>query len=464
MVSCDVTLSRLFSYSSENFTTINNPAYSISPSSCSFSSSTSMNSNPSAALSAYPLDLSVRGASDLSSKSRPHRNSSQQSVPLGIETLSGHFDQHANAYSHSNSSNDMANISPSMAIAQMFAGSAVGHVFHPFMLNQLLPDQSSSALSQTKLPTQRSRRSTNAASQQPQIIIKQGVSKCKECNIVFCKYENFVAHKKHYCSTRNPPAQPPIEVDPVALSEAKTVVDGATLSRKSPTTAVGHNGVHYKQMICAACGIKFTSLDTLNAHQMNYCTKMIAATVKPTPEVISHSNKRSAPPSIHPKQHHHHPQNHHHHSHKCPLCNLVSANAAEAKRHLDTHAGVKAFRCTICRYRGNTMRGMRTHIRMHFERKLPSADFNEEDYIMCVLEVNGEEVDNIIIGSGGKHAVAGQGQLLATRTTTTTAGAPTAPAMPATVHRCDECNYSSMYKGNVVSLRICGYVHDQCIS
>lgn len=36
----------------------------------------------------------------------------------------------------------------------------------------------------------------------PQVLVKQGVSKCNECNIVFCKHENYVAHKKHYCSAR----------------------------------------------------------------------------------------------------------------------------------------------------------------------------------------------------------------------------------------------------------------------
>lgn len=36
---------------------------------------------------------------------------------------------------------------------------------------------------------------------------------------------------------------------------------------------------------------------------------------------------------------------------------------------MDAHQGVKAFRCTICRYKGNTLRGMRTHIKMHFEKR-----------------------------------------------------------------------------------------------
>jgi zinc finger protein ZFPM1 len=54
---------------------------------------------------------------------------------------------------------------------------------------------------------------------------------------------------------------------------------------------------------------------------------------------------------------------------KCPCCDIVSPTASAAQRHMDSHSGVKAFRCTICRYKGNTLRGMRTHIRMHFEKR-----------------------------------------------------------------------------------------------
>lgn len=45
-------------------------------------------------------------------------------------------------------------------------------------------------------------------------------------------------------------------------------------------------------------------------------------------------------------------QNHY----KCPMCDVVSSSAAESRRHIETHAGVKAFRCSICRYKGNTLR------------------------------------------------------------------------------------------------------------
>lgn len=113
---------------------------------------------------------------------------------------------------------------------------------------------------------------------QPQVFVKQGVSKCKECNIVFCKYENYLAHKKHYCQARN--------LDENADGKPKPSPPASPLNNVSgnPTTAPPHS---YQQLICAACGIKFTSLDNLSAHQMYYCPKRIEI----SPQVKIHSTK-----------------------------------------------------------------------------------------------------------------------------------------------------------------------------
>lgn len=81
----------------------------------------------------------------------------------------------------------------------------------------------------------------------PGVLVKQGVSRCKECNIVFCRHENFVAHKKHYCQARE-----------------NTVVSPPPSGTPSPPLV---------QLICAACGIKFASMDNLVAHQAFYCPK-----------------------------------------------------------------------------------------------------------------------------------------------------------------------------------------------
>ncbi|KAG4074864.1 hypothetical protein HA402_009289 [Bradysia odoriphaga] len=242
--------------------------------------------------------------------------------------------------------------------------------------------------------------SNSLAIGQPQIFVKQGVSKCKECNIVFCKYENYLAHKKHYCSARN--------------LEDKEGSKPSPPPSPSANASGGTAPLAYQQLICAACGIKFTSLDNLSAHQMYYCPKRIEIPLQtPQKEKCPKCKSMHEPNGQCPNQN----------VYKCPICDVVSVNAAESRRHIETHAGVKAFRCSICRYKGNTLRGMRTHIRMHFDKK--STDFNEEHYISCILEEDVLEIPPVA-------------QM-----------APTESVQPQ-LHCCDKCNYSSSYKGNVV--------------
>lgn len=160
----------------------------------------------------------------------------------------------------------------------------------------------------------------------PQVLVKQGVSKCIECNIVFCKFENYRIHKRHYCSA------------------------GGGEERASPAPPEPGPPPQYRQLICLACGIHFSSLDNLTTHQLYYCTKRETRSPRSLPEAPRPSSGSDG-------------------GWKCPCCDVVSPTAAAAQRHMESHAGVKAFRCTICRYRGNTLRGMRTHIRMHFREK-----------------------------------------------------------------------------------------------
>lgn len=185
----------------------------------------------------------------------------------------------------------------------------------------------------------------------PQVLVKQGVSKCKECNIVFCKHENYLVHKKHYCSAR-------LQDDDNSKNNSSPPISPGSVSGSSPSG-------QYQQLICLACGIKFTSLDNLNAHQAYYCLKRnemdIRRCVKcrgiaePGHQCISTSGVSVW---------------------KCPCCDVISPTASAAQRHMDSHAGVKAYRCTICRYKGNTLRGMRTHIRMHFDKRSPDLQVN----------------------------------------------------------------------------------------
>lgn len=194
----------------------------------------------------------------------------------------------------------------------------------------------------------------------PQVLVKQGVSKCKECNIVFCKYENYLAHKKHYCSARGQRE----DGDGVKSGVSPPISPNNNITGKtSPVT-------QYQQLICAACGIKFTSLDNLTAHQAYYCLKRAEIQLKSAESDVRKCPKCKALLEA---------------GHvcapgrgegsdastgwRCPCCDVVSATASAAQRHMESHTGVKAFRCTICRYKGNTLRGMRTHIRMHFQKR-----------------------------------------------------------------------------------------------
>jgi zinc finger protein ZFPM1 len=107
----------------------------------------------------------------------------------------------------------------------------------------------------------------------------------------------------------------------------------------------------YQQLICMACGIKFASLDNLNAHQMYYCPKRN--------DLQSNTNALHKEKCAKCKTFHDPTQActvSAQGGYKCPICEVCSANSTDARRHMETHGGIKAFRCTICRYKGNTLR------------------------------------------------------------------------------------------------------------
>ncbi|XP_069949029.1 zinc finger protein ush-like [Cherax quadricarinatus] len=238
------------------------------------------------------------------------------------------------------------------------------------------------------------------------VIVKQGEAKCNECNIVFYKEENLQVHKRHYCAARpgsRDDDRRTSNKSPAAATLAGEA--GAGTSRGSPTPApdvaapcnakaavsvskeAAKPSKPLLQFICTACGIKFTSPDNLKAHQTYYCPKREGASGEEgvtkglwrcprcrcaMPETLQAAH-RCMTPSPAPS-----------HGWKCPCCPIISPTAAAAQKHLETHAGIKGFRCTICGYRGNTLRGMRTHIRMHFEKR--TNDLQEENFISCILD------------------------------------------------------------------------------
>ncbi|XP_044750618.1 zinc finger protein ush isoform X2 [Coccinella septempunctata] len=244
----------------------------------------------------------------------------------------------------------------------------------------------------------------------PQVLVKQGVSKCKECNIVFCKHENYLIHKKHYCSART-------QEDEASKTSGSPPVSPRSNDTSSPAT-------QYQQLICVACGIKFTSLDNLNAHQAYYCLKRADVDVRRCTKC-----RGIMEPG------HHCPVA----GWKCPCCDVVSPTSNAAQRHMETHTGVKAYRCAICRYKGNTLRGMRTHIRMHFEKRSP--DLQEEKYITYILEDDSSQPLEMNVSSGS----------VIQNTSDEREISPSADSRPDSApHQCNQCSYSSPYKANLI--------------
>ncbi|XP_064467066.1 zinc finger protein ush-like isoform X2 [Ornithodoros turicata] len=256
-----------------------------------------------------------------------------------------------------------------------------------------------------------------------QVVVKQGTSRCRECNIVFYKHENYVAHKRHYCASRqqklNRLATSSSSGDECSRDDMVSVkVSSPVASNMSPNAprvatpgsdtaatrpspvASGSPPVPHPmyQFYCLACGIKFTSLSNLQAHQTYYCPKRdilkgqvgVAAVTRPT-EFTCPRCRSTYPTEEALKTHPCIALR------KCPYCDVFCPTQSAAQRHLVTHTGVKAFRCAICGYKGHTLRGMRTHVRIHLEK---STQAQEEAYIVCV----GDD-GNVICPPSGNGAV-----------------------------------------------------------
>lgn len=311
-----------------------------------------------------------------------------------------------------------------------------------------------------------------------QVVVKQGTSRCRECNIVFYKHENYLAHKRHYCASRQHKlgqlSSP--SGDEGSSSELASQSPSANASPAPPLPDVFAQrsaGVQSPpqplyQFYCLACGIKFTSLSNLQAHQTYYCPKRdvlkgqvgVAAVTRPA-EFSCTRCRLSYPTDEALKQHLCSAA-----LRKCPYCDVFCPTQIAAQRHLVTHTGVRAFRCAACGYKGHTLRGMRTHVRMHLEK---GTQLQEEALILCV----GAD-GNTLCPWNGAAAPAPVTPLLpraheASEETSARSGSPpTATAVTEEsnassrtceehhtaptelLHWCNLCGYSSSYKGNVV--------------
>ena len=139
-------------------------------------------------------------------------------------------------------------------------------------------------------------------------------NRCNECNINFSKYQNYVAHKKYYCSGLNKQHQghdsdedgspPPQQVVAQKKSTPQASPTSPQFSPSSQNISMAAKQNMFNQefflnqktllenfpgkmpllmtppvmqpntshFICQGCGIKFKSLSNLKAHQSRYCS------------------------------------------------------------------------------------------------------------------------------------------------------------------------------------------------
>jgi len=337
----------------------------------------------------------------------------------------------------------------------------------------------------------------SAPSQYSDVLVKQGTYRCDDCKIVFYKRDNFLAHKSLYCSaTARPnaetssPSPEPAESDhhpsssPDLAPEPKIKSGNHTSpARSNGTSTPPHSspphGRPVFQFFCVACGIRFTSYDNLHAHQTYYCLKRNLL-----PNNTNSADGISNTPNGQ-------------HDSMCQKCKSSFVNDEALAKHTcmtlsplpktnssliannkcspasASPATIQSFKCSICGYKGHTLRGMRTHVRIHQDKIQGAPEESFIDYINetmttrakgqagsrrrrsldpTVMQVNVVINDNLTNNwhhtesSENEEATSvSESEMTSTKTESSRTNGNT-DAM----HNCGFCFYTSSYKGNVV--------------
>ena len=235
------------------------------------------------------------------------------------------------------------------------------------------------------------------------------ISKCVECDILFYKHENYVAHKEHYCSGRRRRSsgrdldQPDQGLPPQGGDRPPDLASSRSSSSCSPIAAINGSAEAVSNIaakaisdvltvqgnllryFCRQCETKFSSHDTLKAHQEFYCrgremaeNKDGAGSRSPgsssggeTPEIEGNfpchycGNCYSTNRLL--KRHYCKANSVQIPLLRCPYCEYITQSDNKLVDHIKMHAPTRAFKCTLCGYRGNTVRGMRMHGKTHLD-------------------------------------------------------------------------------------------------
>lgn len=253
----------------------------------------------------------------------------------------------------------------------------------------------------------------------PALSSTSSISHCAECNIVFYKHANYLAHKAHYCAGRHAlpssgSADQTGDVSGAAGKSAATmlkcddVARGSTMlddgRRRSPdphelVATLDDSGTTV-QFYCIPCKIKFSSLDTLRAHKQFYCPARFDAPPTGSSAELATSTRHRHTSRVYSAAEDAErqasdlasaaasctacgarvtsPRSGHRCAvtpslYQCPHCDYTAQSDSRLVEHVRAHAPSRAFRCALCGYRGNTVRGMRMHGKMHNDEAAAAA-------------------------------------------------------------------------------------------
>ena len=216
---------------------------------------------------------------------------------------------------------------------------------------------------------------------------KESTKKCISCNIEFSTHEVYMIHKAEYCSKRDPvvtddkPLLSPTKLSPERLLP----ISSQTSLPLIPPHLLPQ---HYLRFYCNHCNIKFSSKDNLQAHLQFYCPmkneKQINGHLTPSPKPMdNHTVTSPKSPkgkacehcgdiyyssdllSIHTKICQ--PSLANFSLFNCPYCKFISYSENQLMDHIKCHMATKYYCCRVCGYRGNTLRGMKMHGKVHAE-------------------------------------------------------------------------------------------------
>ncbi|CAF3492502.1 unnamed protein product [Rotaria sp. Silwood1] len=160
-----------------------------------------------------------------------------------------------------------------------------------------------------------------------------------------------------------------ISTSPLDLTIEKSTNLFNILNNTSSTIKKSTHHVQQQIYECDYCSIRFSSLKTLHAHQENYCIEyrkqkkngnnnsLINTSTNET-KILNNDSNRSQSPPISSTM-----------SRTAPLSPNDSTNSS----YLPPHRA-SPFMCRLCKYRGNTLRGMRMHFKFHLSNNEPCSD------------------------------------------------------------------------------------------